>query len=135
MQIIEARSPHEFVSAIYPHYQNNEKQLQPGIRRTLNDLLTSIYLDMDGIEGVCIDMFICDTEDQAPSWFRYIHQSGQSEMVIQISYDGEKKVTFKKIHWWKKFTRFVSENWQPVCSFLINILPSILALVKSLVVS
>lgn len=95
-------------------------------------MLTEIYLHVDDIKNTCIDMFICDTEDQPPLWFRY-KPSGKKEMVIKISYDGGKKFTFPKISRWQKFCKFVGKYWRPVCSFLKDILPPILAFVLALV--
>ncbi|XP_071179454.1 uncharacterized protein [Mytilus edulis] len=132
MQIIEGNSPHECIAAIILQYQNNEKNLQPGIRRTLNHMLTEIYPHMNRREDTCIDIFICDTEDQAPSWFRY-KPSGKGEMIINISYDGGKEITFRKISWWQKFRRVVGENWRPVCSCLKDILPAVLSFITTMV--
>ncbi|XP_071179479.1 uncharacterized protein [Mytilus edulis] len=112
MQNIEeywVEHPHEFIASILWYYQNRNIQLKPEIHGTINDLLTDIYVDLDGISNVRIDVYITDTKDLAPSMFKCKFKEGKSVMIVTIKYDGKKESTFSRLHWWPKFIRCVRE--------------------------
>lgn len=89
--------PHEFIVSICSHYQKVKQQLNSNIRCTLNNMVTDIYDDLDGINDVQIDVCIFHTEDQAPSVFCCKLKSSESVMVINITNDGKKTCRFAKM--------------------------------------
>lgn len=113
--------PHEFIVCTCLHYKNNNIQLQPEISRTLDNMVTEIYDDLNGIDNVRIDMLIYDTENvQAPSVFQCILKSGESAMLITIKNDGTKIVKFPQMSEKSQSYGFLKSLTHPTICALIG---------------